>query len=475
MLIYTHTEKVIMRTLDKLVIICFSPSDVKGEISLLISLAEAWLAQGKQNFNLKIVSCSKTDTAIEKQVSPFTERLKHLQANGISTLIYGSQTRRAYGNFAIAEQESSRYHAGLIYPMPAVAGAVYRAIDEICKVLLPDLVRKKRIFHSSGLANFQFYEAAESITGYMLASAPDTDKDTLTLLQPPICGSTAAVPTTTSSGNYYALYTNPILVDPSEQTVSYEDAFCTFIVDSLKHTPDDNIIIQHNNIKAANIQNFTAMVPKILSHFPALKAIEFTCGRPDGTIKLRKATRSTGTITVTINTFPSMSNSDFINYMASARIAAVNTSGCYDEMLQRCHPALMIDNCLMRRKENMLAILKREHNPESCNFEALIDMVELQCSLLAADEEEKKVIYDSLSNYFNDPQRSLIKHQLQQFKDLTSKYYNLARTLYQAIAKPHSPPTSTHTRHRVFCASPPAKASDYFFEPTPTMRTNSKP
>ncbi|MDF1760262.1 MAG: hypothetical protein P1U40_06965 [Coxiellaceae bacterium] len=464
-----------MRTLDKLVVICFSPPDVKGEISLLISLAEAWLAQGKRNFNLKIISCGETDIAIEKQVSPFTERLKHLQANGISTLIYGNRTRHAYSDFAIAEQENSRYHAGLIYPMPAMADAVYSAMEKICKVLLPDLVRKKRIFHSSGLANFQFCEAAESITGYTLASVPDTDKDTLTLLQPPICGSTAAVSTTTPSGNYYALYTNPILVDPSEQTVSYEDAFCIFIADSLKHTPDDNIIIQHNNIKAASIQNFTAMVPKILSRFPALKAIEFTCRKPDGTIKLLTAKKPTGTITVTINTFPSMSNSDFINYMASAKIAAVNTSGCYDEMLQRCHPALMIDNCLMRRKENMLAILKREHNPECCNFEALIDMVELQCSLLTADKEEKEVIYDSLVDYFNEPKRSLIKQQLQQFKDITSKDYNLARTLYQAIAKPHSPPTSTHTRHRVFHASPPATASDYFFEPTPTMRTSTKP
>ncbi|MDF1654568.1 MAG: hypothetical protein P1U34_05595 [Coxiellaceae bacterium] len=467
-----------MRATDNIVLMCFSPPKVRGEISMLISLAEAWVMSGRHNFKLQIFSAGESKVAVDTQIHAFDKRLRALQTSGISTIICANKIDLTDDRYAIAKKESIPLHAGLIYPLPNFSDDINKHIYELCMAFFSDLIMKRQLFHSAGMANFITHGSFGAVSDFPSIIVPGVDQASLTLYQPPASTKATAPPEAKKSEDtYYELYSNPTLVDASKCSISYEDAFAVFIAHNLKCNPGADILILHNDIEADKYQSFTPLLHKYITRHPEIKTIKFTYRKDDGEIVMRKVTRDTGTVTVTIRTFSNKSNTDFIEFMAAAQIAAVNTSGCFDELLQIGRPALMIDNFLLRRKEIMLTILQRERKVGSYDFSTLIRFIELQQALLTADESEKIAIYDSLADCFSEPCVSLLSDQLQQYKTITAAKYNLAEALYKGLSpckevahavgagSQSASASAAPVRHRMFTASVPPAGGPDLFEP----------
>ena len=431
---------------------CACPAGVNGELSMILSMAEAWVAEGKNDFDL-FLYCLVTDLSeegareeISKKLSAFESRIVALNSFGISLdvafpLRWGEIGTLAY-NADVRSTAKTDYSLAVLYPCPAFGDSFvsiyYRFLRKKCADL-PD----ENFLHTEGMANLKSTDGFKKAFPKSKFLVDRSDVSVLELMQPPcVIESSHFLPSFVSKEggfiNYYLIYTNPDLLKKDKSGFDfvgpdYEDSFNIFIRHGLAKKPSDNIQIFYNKVKSSEIHDFVAIANSLLAKYPHL-IIEVETTEGIKTVKADDALTATGP-TVYINTQPKCSNLEFVGLINYAQIAVMNSSGCFDEALSLEKPVFILDNLIMKRIENILKIIDIEQISNPASLRTLKVFLEAHQELKMT-VGSKESVYEKLTNYFLDPAlHEALAEDFKQLKSLISSKYRLSVAFYNAVSE----------------------------------------
>ena len=447
------SAKDVSRTLShKKLLTCLCPAGLNGELVMILSMAEAWVKEGKKDFDIFLIcdtkDISNSRAEIQAKLHTFDERIRDLNAHGICLTAHfydidhqrrWFRTEISYAS-TIKEMQPIFYDLAVIYPCPAFQNDIVSDYKKFLRRLLPDLP-EENFLHSEGAANFKtkgFFKAQYPKAPLFLEQNPS-----LKWMQPPCAHSLIRVvpeftrTIMTEFKHYYLLYANPDLLVKSTDFdfsgPSYEDSFKIFTLHSLKKNPLQDFYIFHNSIDAIKLHNFRKIAESLLADNPNL-IIEIQT--PDGveTVKNSDSLVATGP-TVYIQVHPKLSNPEFVGLIDHAQIAALNSAGCFDEALALGKPALILDTRIMTRIENILKIIEIEQSimPEKLKTlqSFLKDHQELKES-----RADKTSLYQRLVDYFFNPAYyAQLKSGFDILQFLVLSKYCLSSPLYDVVSQ----------------------------------------
>ncbi|MDF1655563.1 MAG: hypothetical protein P1U34_10675 [Coxiellaceae bacterium] len=419
---------------QKKLLICNAPIGVNGEISQAIALAEAWVRQGKSDFDLRIYYNCEEHTQIKDSIQRFEKSILALQANYIQVTVFSSPSGSFVKGFPVLKAPTTEYTCGLVYPTPSFNERTIEIFHKSMRSTLPATFYSKHVRLTEGYANNETEYDFHEISGLTQLATGRKMDERLALCQPPCAVSTEYIrPGFTKGLTYYLIYSNPKLTTLFLGGISYKDAICIFVLDAHAKRPSEDVTIYFNNPRTPELQKIDDIVKQLHVINPGL-VIEY-----DEIIDGKSVTTvitpalATGP-TVKLKVYPTMEHNEFIGLIKHAEMAMLSSTSCLDEALAMGKPCLINEVIIIDRLPRIRRILTIESKcTDSPRFTELTEFLQLHRLLAFKTLTEKKPIYQRLIMFLNSPKVDVLSKQFKAFKQLIVRKYNLSEELYTAV------------------------------------------
>ncbi|MDF1759236.1 MAG: hypothetical protein P1U40_01735 [Coxiellaceae bacterium] len=418
----------------KKLLICNAPIDVNGEISQAIALAEAWLRQGKSDFDLRIYYACEEHTKIKAAVARFEKRILALQANYVQVTVFSSPSGTFVKGFPVLKTSTTEYTYGLVYPTPSFNERTIEIFHNSMRGTLPAQFYPTHVRLTEGYANNETEYDFGRLSDLKQIAVGRTMDNRLTLCQPPCAISSERLrPSFTKGLPYYLIYSNPKLSKFCFDSISYKDAICIFALDSLAKRPTEDITIFFNNPRTPELQKFNDIAKQLHDINPDL-VIEYDEVIDGSSVTTAiKPPLATGP-TVKLKIYPAMAHNEFIGLIEHAEIAMLSSTSCLDEALAMGKPCLINEVMIIDRLPRIRRILAIENKcADSPNLDILNAFILVHKLLAFKTLTEKIPIFRLLISCLNPPKVNILSEQFKAFKQLIERKYNLSEELYSAV------------------------------------------